>query len=336
MVTNLQKATIQSIVNIFETGSVRGNYALVVVLQGDSGGLTYGRSQTTLMSGNLFRLVDDYCGAQDARYASQLKPYLSRLEKRDWSLNQSQNLKELLRLAGSDPVMRSIQDGFFDRVYWAVAVREAKALGITSPLGLAVVYDSTIHGSFRKIAQRTTAQIGTVAVAGERKWIQAYITKRRSWLMALSALLAKTVYRMDAFQALVKAGNWDLDLPLSVRGLTISEETMGIESNPEAPPWHLFLNEKDLGRTVQNEADQYRNYFPVRALYSALMGEESVKTNLGFADGKLTWKGQVLAVPHVVIEGVVWVQVRGIAGILGLNAEREPEKKRITLTRVGN
>ena len=61
----LQKAAAQAIVNIFETGSVRGDYGEVTLIPGDSGQLTYGRSQTTLASGNLFLLIQDYCGHAD-------------------------------------------------------------------------------------------------------------------------------------------------------------------------------------------------------------------------------------------------------------------------------
>ncbi len=44
MLTDLQKRTAQAIVNIFETGKVRGNHAQVTLIPGDTGHLTYGRS----------------------------------------------------------------------------------------------------------------------------------------------------------------------------------------------------------------------------------------------------------------------------------------------------
>ena len=54
MITDLQKRTCQAIVNIFETSRALGDYASVVFHPLDPGQLTYGRSQTTLASGNLF------------------------------------------------------------------------------------------------------------------------------------------------------------------------------------------------------------------------------------------------------------------------------------------
>src|SRR5689334_9424437 len=73
--TALQKAAAQAIVNIFETGTIRGNYGDVTLLRGDSGQLTYGRSQTTLASGNLFLLCKDYSGRTDGAYSQKLVPY---------------------------------------------------------------------------------------------------------------------------------------------------------------------------------------------------------------------------------------------------------------------
>src|SRR5215831_16707865 len=67
-ITELQKKTAQTIVNIFETGHVRGDYGMVTLLASDYGHLTYGRSQTTLASGNLFLLIRAYCQAQDAQF----------------------------------------------------------------------------------------------------------------------------------------------------------------------------------------------------------------------------------------------------------------------------
>jgi hypothetical protein len=67
MLTNTQIATCQSIINIFETSAVLGEYGNVTVIDGDSGHLTFGRSQTTLGSGNLADLLERYCGNAGAR-----------------------------------------------------------------------------------------------------------------------------------------------------------------------------------------------------------------------------------------------------------------------------
>jgi chitosanase len=61
MLTLTQKRTAEAIVNLFETGEVLGDYSQVTLIAGDRGHLTFGRSQTTLGSGNLYELLLRYC-----------------------------------------------------------------------------------------------------------------------------------------------------------------------------------------------------------------------------------------------------------------------------------
>lgn len=224
MLTALQKKTAQAIVNIFETGRALGDYGSVTVLKDDTGHLTYGRSQTTLASGNLALLVHAYCEAGGA-FSEALEPYLSAFDRRDVRLDGNEKVKLLLRQAGSDPVMMGVQDGFFDRVYWEPALKWADSTGLNRPLGVAVVYDSRIHGSYQRIKERTEQKHGKVADIGEEQWIKSYVSVRRNWLANHSnKLLNRTVYRMDAFSALIEGGRWKLELPLTVRNVVISEE----------------------------------------------------------------------------------------------------------------
>ncbi len=236
MLSNLQKQTAQAIINIFETGEVLGDYSNVTFVKGDPGGLTHGRSQTTLMSGNLAKLIEDYCNAENAKFATQLRPYVGQLKAKDKRLNSNQTLHNLLRQAGYDPVMQATQDAFFDRVYWNPSVEYANSIGIKTPLGVTVVYDSVVHGSWQLMRDRTTRNFGNVANIGEQSWIKHYIDTRRDWLANHQiTLLHKTVYRMDAFKNLISTGKWELTLPLNVRNLPINEET---------------LNKRNSGRTL--------------------------------------------------------------------------------------
>jgi len=225
--TALQKAAAQAIVNIFETGSIHGNYADVTLMRGDTGQLTYGRSQTTLASGNLYLLIADYAARADGAYAKAMQPYLPALEARDGKLNTDMTFRSLLKDAGDDPVMHEVQDAFFDRIYWDPAMRSADAVGAQSALGAGIVYDSTVHGSWAHVRDITRKAHGELADIGEKKWMSAYVDERRNWLATHpNALLHKTVYRMDAFKALLAAENWALALAMAVRGLTIDESAL--------------------------------------------------------------------------------------------------------------
>jgi len=223
MLTTTQKKTAEAIVNIFETSEVLGDYSMVTLIEGDTGHLTFGRSQTTLGSGNLYKMLKRYCDNSGARSGPRLTPFLPRFENLDLTLDHDQKLHNILRASADDPIMRDTQDTFFDDAYWKPAARAAERLGITCALGAAVVYDSHVHGSWVAMRNRTVQKMGDLAQAGEKAWISAYVATRRSWLAGHPrADLRATVYRMDSFQRLVDQDYWGLELPLVVRGKEIS------------------------------------------------------------------------------------------------------------------
>ncbi|SPF46435.1 conserved hypothetical protein [Candidatus Sulfopaludibacter sp. SbA4] len=236
---DLQKATAQAIVNVFETGRILGNYSAVTVLKGDSGHLTYGRSQTTLGSGNLYKLLLSYCQKSTSKVAEQLQASLPRFQQKDFTLDTDAGVKDLLKQAGTEAVMRAAQDQFFNENFFAPALRAADAAGITQPLGQAVVYDSHIQGGWGALQPQMPA---LNAVGGETAWIAKYVDKRKAWLQSLKAPLPGTVYRMDAFNALINAGKWNLALPLTVHGVTITAEAIsGDAPGPGTQPRTLRL-----------------------------------------------------------------------------------------------
>lgn len=233
--TTLQKRSVQAIVNVFETGSAIGDYGKLTLLLGDPGHLTYGRSQTTLASGNLYLLVKDYVAQPGALHGPALDPFLDALSAPDLSLDHDMTFRGLLQAAGSDPIMRQVQDSFFDRIYWSPARRAAESMGVETPLGYAVVYDSHIHGSWSRMRQRTDENHGTLRTIGETVWIPHYVEERRNWLATHSiTILHNTVYRMDAFRRLISDGRWTLTLPFTIRGTLISEELLNMGEVPPA------------------------------------------------------------------------------------------------------
>lgn len=223
--TDLQLKTIRAIVNLFETSRIRGDYSKVAT--GDRGIVSYGRSQATLTSGSLGRLIVRY-RAVGGRYADNFGDYESRIERHDPALAEDIEFLALLRKAGMDPVMRETQDLLFDEGYLTPAQRDAKQLGIRTALGLAVVYDSKVHGSFERIRDRTTKALsGWPVDIGEEQWITEYLRQRRAWMAAHSdPMLRRCVYRPDTYLGIAASGNWDLALPLTVRGVTITAEAI--------------------------------------------------------------------------------------------------------------
>jgi chitosanase len=193
------------------------------VLPGDNGHLSFGRSQLSLGSGNLAKLIDAYCKNPGARFGARLSPFLRDLSDRNTSLDSNTKLHNLLRATADDPVMRDTQDSYFDRGFWQQAAQEAARRDIRSALGVATVYDSWVQGAWSLMRDRTVDNHGSVASLGEQAWIAAYLATRRQWLDENpNPILRKTVYRMDALGALARQAQWSLNLPLLVRDQEIS------------------------------------------------------------------------------------------------------------------
>ena len=229
--TSLQKEACRAIVNIFETGKVRGDYGAVTVIRGDAGHLSYGRSQVSLGSGNLYRLLDQYCATPDARFANDLKSFLPKFQAREVALDTDAAVKALLARAGKeDPVMRAAQDLFFNRTFFAPACNAAESSGLTLPLAYSVAYDGHVQGGWSRLAGR----LGKVNARGEQDWLNQYIQIRRDWLSAQKPPVPTTVYRMESFKTLASDGNWDLRLPFRVHGVTVTEEAL-LGGEPTVP-----------------------------------------------------------------------------------------------------
>ncbi len=230
----IQKRAIQAIVNIFETGKARPDYAQVTVAAGDRGGISFGRAQFSLTSGSLYLLIRNYASQEDALCAKKLTTYLPFLEKSDSALNDDPAFRNLLRAAGGDPVMHLCQDGLLDRLYWQPACRAALKLGMKDPLAYAVIYDSFIHGSWRRIARAVSEKHGAPEMIGARPWIGAYIAERRRWLADHSnRILRYTAYRMRAFHRMAENGDWALELPIILRGQRIDKHVLA--ARPPVP-----------------------------------------------------------------------------------------------------
>lgn len=274
---DLQASTVKAIVNIFETGRLLGNYSCVAVNPNDPGHLTYGRSQTTLASGNLYTLIESYCGCAGALYHGQLQPYLTRLQDCDLSLDNDMNLRAVLAQAGSDPIMHQVQDNFFDRAFWlpankfAASIPLAAQTGLTSALGITTVYDSVVHGSFGTI--RTATNAGFASPPTEQEWVARYIAVRRAWLAGNKIVaLHACVYRMDELQKLVDSNNWALALAITVRGITITAAALMSSSDAQGQE-PVNVSAHDPREVVLSLRTPYLTGSSVELLQTALVKE---------------------------------------------------------------
>jgi chitosanase len=298
---DLQNLTCGAIVNVFETGRVRGDYGAIAVLRGDSGHLSYGRSQAALGAGTLFRLLDLYCRQPGGQFTAQIQPLLPRFQQKDVSLDTDGAVQLLLKQAGQqDPVMRATQDQFFKDNYLAPAIRDAQAFGVTLPLGQTIIYDSHVQGGWARLRDR----VGPPGGVGEKEWARNYLATRRAWLQSLAPPLPGTVYRVDAFAALIEQDNWDLGLPLVVHGVTITEDALA----PEIPA------PGDAPRTLRLTSPYLRGA-DVQALQQALTTHGKPVSSDGiygpFTDQLVRdWQSS-----HAIVEDGVGLQTRSSLGL---------------------
>lgn len=218
-----QERRVRALVNIFDTGSPESAYDRVLTPGND---VIYGDAMTTLTSGNLFYLIKDYTEREGAQYRTRFLKYLGRLEIKDRNLAEDESFLALLRAAGNDPVMKDVQENYFKRIYFARAYSEAERIGVKTPLGIAVVFDSIVHGGWARLRDQTQQQLHGVPATGidEEFWIKTYLQLRRQWFASHQNELLRTLtWRPEALLELAEGGNWELLPPIRIRGSQIVE-----------------------------------------------------------------------------------------------------------------
>lgn len=224
ILSDAQRSVIERVLNTVETGRPEGRYDAISIYADGPHGLrqiTYGRSQTTEY-GNLRTLVQMYAQA-DGMFSRDLQPYADKVGSE--ALTEDSQFKDLLRKSGrQDPVMRTMQDRFFDERYFQPAMKWADANGFTRPLSALVIYDSFIHsGGILWFLRQRFAASPPAAGGQEEVWIREYVQTRHNWLATHSKpILRKTVYRTQAYLDQIAAGNWDLEvLPVVMNGVDV-------------------------------------------------------------------------------------------------------------------
>lgn len=225
--TKPQRNLIERVINVVETGRPEGDYSAISIYAdgpNDIRQITYGRAQTTEF-GNLRQLVSMYVDAGGV-FSEALRPYSEKVGSQP--LTENADFKSLLKQAGkSDPVMKKIQDKFFEKVYFAPAMKWADANGFRSALSALVIYDSQIHSGGILWLLRQKFNESPPALGGSEKiWISEYLRVRNNWLANHSRPAVRaSVYRTKAYIAQVAKGNWDLDiLPLKMNGTDVFSE----------------------------------------------------------------------------------------------------------------
>lgn len=223
--TDFDKLRAISIVNIFETGRPFGEYSALAVLN-DGAGISYGISQFTHRSGSLLAVVLRYLLLGGLAGRTVLEKSLAVLRSASvsaiGSASKDPQLKTALRAAAATPQMREAQHHVAYARYMLPAIRACAGSGFTLPLSLAAIYDSINHGSWEMVRDMVRLPEPAVRTVGfEKAWITAYVKARHKWLRSIPRLRS-TSYRTAFFLAQIVAGNWQLNLPVTVHGYSLS------------------------------------------------------------------------------------------------------------------
>jgi len=219
------RALVDRVINVFQTGAVRGDYGALYTLRNGPHGLRqiiYGRARTKEFD-KLRILVLRYAQAKGT-FSNDLGQYLWRVGA--LPLYDDLMFRALLRRAGRlDPAMRSIQDEFFEADYYTPAMRWAALHGLTLPLSALVVYDSFVQsGAILPLIRRTFPERTPSEGGDERTWTRAYVAARHRWLLSHPRPhVRRSSSRTRCLGAQIERGNWHLEqLPIHARGVAVT------------------------------------------------------------------------------------------------------------------
>ena len=231
------RKVIWSITSIFESGRPEGNPATYQTY--DAGIVSYGKHQATLAAGSLGQVLDAYYARSQSSTSQRLQEeFDSRVKSKDASLRDDTDFKGLLLEAATEQAMSDAQDEIFDQYYYQPAIAKAQQCAVSSPLGLAIIYDIRIQGGWSQVLARLTARLGSSVVGQngitEEQWISIFLDEREAWLNEIANnadargdtangnALRISTFRVRELRNLAQAGNYGLSGTFTVRGWNLT------------------------------------------------------------------------------------------------------------------
>jgi hypothetical protein len=203
------------------TGAFEGS-GYGTIATNDAGIINYGRLQFTLASGDLDILLQRYQAASTSETAEALSAYAARVAQHDATLAGDVHFIELLKAAADEPDMQRAQDQLARERYWN-EIYETSILprNIETPLGQALVFDTTIHhGLNHTFLIEVEDALGVPRHSAmpangvtEQAFIRALAERRSSYLYTTAEQYGypglKT--RADFWIDLIERGDWHLE-----------------------------------------------------------------------------------------------------------------------------
>jgi chitosanase len=222
-----QRRVAHEMVNVFEYSSTSARYDRCDNL-GDGRGLTCGEVGFTTSSTEVRDVVAAYAGRPLVRYLARLRELA---DGGSASTSGLEGFTEDWAHAAADPRFRAVQDAVADRLTYAPALATARRLGIRTPLGVAILFDSAVqHGTsddpdgLPALVTATTARAHGTPSGGvpEKTWLLTFLDVRRADLRnphdkTSQQVWADSVDRVDALRDLLEAGKAQLNPPLTLQ-----------------------------------------------------------------------------------------------------------------------
>jgi chitosanase len=211
------------ITSTFENSTLELQYGYVEDI-GDRRGITAGRAGFTSATGDLLLLIRRYT---EAKPGNVLEPYIPSLEAVRGTDSQMglAGFTDAWAEAAEDPDFRSLQDQLVDELYFVPAMAMAADLGIETPLGQLIMWDTMIqHGAGGDdgtwaIIEETREHLGPIDHS-ESAWLDAFLDARLRHLVDMyrgttENADASSNSRVDALRSLLQDGNLALEPPLT-------------------------------------------------------------------------------------------------------------------------
>lgn len=224
LLADKQKRIILQVINVFETSDPNGGYSVVAITKDGPGKIdqiSYGPIQFTEFS-SLPTLLKMYVRSDGSIYGSNIDRYLDKFGNIPSILAHDPVFLQLLKDAGTDPVMQECQRKLTERWYFGPAKVWAESNGFEQALSMLVIFDSYVNsGSIRKDIRATFPAVPPSSGGSETQWTAQYVGARAGWLVAHG--FSGNLYRMDCFKREIAKGNWDLNmLPIITQGIGIN------------------------------------------------------------------------------------------------------------------
>jgi chitosanase len=211
--------------------------------QHDGRGYVAGRGDFSTAGGEVLAVVEAYTvDVPGNDLGDAYLPALRALARdRSSDVTGLPNFPDAWRRASGTDALRRAQDDAMRRLYFEPALTLAHTLGLTTPLGVAIIYDSAIQHGFGSdpdgigaMIDQTAATNGKTSKEDEHGWLSAFLVVRTRTLTAPTGAQHQANWpgalgRVLALASLLDRGADDLAAPLRVdaygRGHTLDPGT---------------------------------------------------------------------------------------------------------------